>query len=81
MTPMQSQIIRVFWHNSRREFVPLTAEEISRRAHVGIMEFQGSFRAMKEEGLMNSKRCHDGRTMTYNLTDLAQRIVMGSMAG
>lgn len=81
MTPAETRILNSFWHKGRKEFVPLTHDEVHRRSDVPKMSVAGMLRNLKSEGLMSSMHGERGEITTYELTETAKRIVFGSILG
>lgn len=70
-----NRIFRAFWHRTRKVFVPLTLEEVSRRAGVSPDEAHRELWGMSTRGLATAIK-GEGKagTSTWHLTDYGQHL-------
>lgn len=75
-----TRILRAFWHRTRATFVPLTLEEVCRRAKVSPDEAHSALRSMASQGLAASHN-GDGRgqTSSWHLTDYGKHMTRQMM--
>ena len=70
-----TRILRAFWHRTRATFVPLTLDEVSRRAKVAPDEAHSVLRSLAKQGLTASHN-GDGHAQgsSWHLTDYGKHI-------
>ena len=76
-------LLPAFWHRARKTFVPLTHEDIARRAGITPAQARGRTRVMILGGLMRSEVVHETRydIFIYDLTDRGKALATAMMRG
>lgn len=76
-------VLSAFWHRGRKKFVPLTYEDLVRRAGITPAQARGRTRVMITEGMMRSEVLRDttNRIHIYDLTDRGKALAAAMMRG
>jgi hypothetical protein len=72
---IKDALIRAFWHRSRKEVVPFTAEELVGRTGIDLNEIQRIGESLVRKGLMSSLK--DG---VFELSDAGKEACSEMMA-
>lgn len=78
---IRNRIIRAFWHRTRREFVPLTVEEICRRAECSYHDARPILFNMAQTKIARSHNTGAGEyaVTTWQLLQKGQSMVTAQM--
>jgi len=75
-------ITSAFWHRTRREFTPMTADDLANRTKLGIDAIAYQLRHAMDAGHVTSTRSNGTHQRTvYSLTDAGRASVMAGMVG
>ena len=78
----QTKLVLVFWHRTRKAFVPLTPQEIVRRCGgVDPRSMGGALSTLRGSGIAEMRGYSDssGGVTTWNLTPRGERMALNMM--
>ena len=75
MTIHPKTIRRVFWHRTRRTFVPLTSEEYRSRLGWPYTDATNALVKMIRMGVVKKTKGSEGHDRIYELTDIGVKLV------